>query len=177
MALKNKISLTNMYSYLEYKVLTVLEKLAPNEENLRPVELKGFAFPPDFYLSNGLKEFELEGPTVVETKETLSFTALKSFEALFETQSQNGYNLLVVFSGKTLSKVPPTQIKNGKKMVFESFADLNKKAKARVKTEEDYYFDNAKKTDWKDVRNDIIEEASTIVNQNNDIGFVSAKRI
>lgn len=174
MALKNKMSLTNMYSYLEYKVLTVLEKLAPNEENLRPVELKGFAFPPDFYLSNGLKEFELEGPTVVETKETLSFTALKSFEALFETQSQNGYNLLVVFSGKTLSKVPPTQIKNGKKMVFESFADLNKKAKARVKTEEDYYFDNAKKTDWKDVRNDIIEEASTIVNQNNNVLFLGA---
>lgn len=174
MALKNKISLTNIFSYLEYKVLTVLEKLAPNEKNLRPVELKGFAFPPDFYLSNGLQEVGLEGPTVVETKETLSFSALKSFEALFETQSQNGYNLLVVFSEKTLSKVPSIQTRNGRNLVFESFADLKKIAKARVKSEEDYYFENAKKTDWRDLRDDIIDEASTIANQKNNVLFLGA---
>ena len=168
------LSLRNMDNYQEYQVLTVLQKLAPDEKNLRPEELEGFTFPPDFYLSKGLAELDLEGPTVVETKSTLSFSALKSFEALFETQSLNGYNLLVVFSEKTLSKVPPTQSKNGKKMVFVSFADLKRIAKARIKTEEDYYFDNAKKTDWKDLRNEIIDEAVNVVSQGNNVLFLGA---
>lgn len=41
-------SLSNVYTYQEYQVQTVLEKLSPDENNLRPVELDGFAFPPDF---------------------------------------------------------------------------------------------------------------------------------
>ena len=169
-----KLSFANICSYQEYQVLTVLHKLAPNEKNLRPDELEGFAYPPDFYLSEGLSELDLVGPTAVETKMTLSFSALKNFETYFETHSQNGYNLLVVFSEITLSKVPPTKTNNGKKMVFLSFADLKMIANARLKSEENYYLDNAKKADWKDLRNNIIEEAKNVVNQGNNVLFLGA---
>lgn len=170
----DKLSLNNIYSYHEYQVLKVLEKLCPGEENLRPDGLDGFDIMPDFYLSRGLEELELVGPTVVETKATLSISALKTFDNFFETVSTKGYNLLVVFAEKTLSKIPAEKVSNGKKMVFTSFADLKKIAKARIKTEEDYYFDNAKKTDWKDLRNEIMEEAANVVSQNNTVLFLGA---
>ena len=171
----DRLSLKYIYDYDEYQVLTVLEKLAPDEANLRPEELDGFAFPPDFYLSKGLKEYELEGPTVVKTKSTLSFSSLKSFESYFETHSRNGYNLLVVFFKTTLSRIPPVKTINDKKMVFVAFSELKKKSKARsIKSEEDYYFDNAKKKDWKDIRKEIMDEASSVVTQCNNVLFLGA---
>lgn len=170
----DNLSLNNIYSYHEYQVLKVLEKLCPDEENLRPEDLDGFDVMPDFYLSRGLEEFGLVGPTVVETKSTLSFSALKTFDNFFEEVSNKGYNLLIVFSEKTLSKTPATKENNGKKMVFTSFADLKRLTKARIKTEEDYYFENAKKTDWKDLRNEIMEEAAKVVGQNNNVLFLGA---
>lgn len=167
-------SLSNVYTYQEYQVQTVLEKLSPDETNLRPVELDGFAFPPDFYLAKGIVELGLEGPTVVEIKSTLSFSALKSFETYFVTQSQNGYNLLVVFFEKTLSKVPNLKICNDRKMLFVPFSELKRISKARIKTEEEFYYDNTRNKDWKDIRKDLIEEAEQIVAQDNNVLFLGA---
>ena len=59
-------------------------------------------------------------------------------------------------------------------MVFVTYSELKKKAKARIKTEDEYYLENAKKTDWKDLRRDIIEEASMVVNQGNNALFLGA---
>ena len=171
---KIKLSLSNIYSYEEYQVLCVLEKLAPGEEDLRPQVLKGFAYPPDFYISKGIESLGLIGETVVETKHTLSFSALKYMEAYFGTHSQNGYNLMVVFFKNTLSNIPSPKTLNGKQMIFVPFDDLKKMAKVRFLTEEKYYLDNAKKTDWKDLRCDIVKEASDIVSQGNNVLFLGA---
>lgn len=171
---KIKLPLLNLYSYEDYQVLCVLEKLAPGEENLRPQELEGFAYPPDFYVSKGIESLGLRGETVVETKPTLSFPTLKSLESFFDTHSQNGYNVLVVFFKKTLSNIPSPISLNGKQMIFVPFSELKKKAKARLKTEEEYYFGNAKKTDWKNLRSDIVEDASNIVSQGNNVLFLGA---
>ena len=168
------LSLRNMFSYEEYQVYSVLEKLVPEEKNLRPEELNGFVLPPDFYVENGIEALGLEGQTVVETKPTLSFSALKAMESFFDTHSRNGYNVLVVYFKMTLSKQPAIYEQEGKKMMFVSYSDLKKKTKARIKTEDEYYFENAKKTDWKDLRKDIIEEASMVVNQGNNALFLGA---
>ena len=168
------LSLRNMYSYEEYQVYSMLEKLVPEEKNLRPEELKGFILPPDFYVKNGIKAFGLDGPTVVEVKPTLSFSALKAMESFFDTHSYNGYNVLVVYFKITLSKQPSIYEQESKKMMFVPYSELKKKAKARIKTEDEYYLENAKKTDWKDIRRDIIEEASNVVNQGNNALFLGA---
>lgn len=169
-----KLTLSNLYSYEEYQVLCVLEKLAPNEKDFNPQDLKGFVYPPDFYVSKGIESLGLIGETVVETKPTLSFSALKSMESYFDIHSRNGYNVLVVFFKKTLSNIPSPKTLHGKQIIFVPFSDLKKKAKARFKTEEEYYLGNAKKTDWKDLRNDIVEDASNIVSQGNNVLFFGA---
>lgn len=171
-----KLPFSSLFRYEEYQVFTVLKKLAPSEENLRPEKLNGFIVPPDFYVSKGIDSLELIGETVVETKSTLSFSSLKSMESYFDAHSLNGYNVLVVFFKKTLSNIPSPKYQNGRQMMFISFEDLRKKAKGRlnIKNEEEYYFGNAKKEDWKDLRNEIIEEASGIVSQRNNVLFLGA---
>lgn len=171
-----KIPLSNIYNYEEYQVLTVLEKLAPDEENIRPEQLKGFAVPPDFYVSKGIEVLDLKGKTVVETKQTLSFSAMKYMESYFNTHVANGYNVLVVFFEKTLSDIPDVKDINGRKMKFISFEELKKKAKIRhhLQTEEEYYLNKAKKRDWKDIRDDIIEEAVKVIFESNNVLFLGS---
>lgn len=171
-----RLLLQKIYTYEEYQVQTVLEKLAPGEENLRPKELKGFAIPPDFYVSKGIEVLDLKGETVVETKPTLSFSAMKSMESYFYTHSLEGYNVLVVFFETTLSETPATKNNNDRQLIFISFADLRKKVKGRIsfKREEEYYFGKTKKVDWKDIRKDIIDEASDVVSQQNNVLFLGA---
>ena len=168
------LSLKNMFSYEEYQVYSMLEKLVPDEKNLRSEKLNGFVLPPDFYAEEGIEALGLVGPTVVEVKPTLSFSALKAMESFFDTHSLNGYNVLVVYFKITLSKQPAIYEQEGKKMVFVTYSELKKKAKARIKTEDEYYLENAKKTDWKDLRKDIIEDASKVVNQGNNALFLGA---
>ena len=170
------LSLQNIYTYEEYQVQTILEKLAPDEENLRPEELKGFTIPPNFYVSKGIDVLDLKGEIVVETKPTLSFSAMKSMESYFNTHSLEGYNVLVVFFETTLSETPSTKNNNGRKLIFISFEDLRKKVKGRIsfKREEEYYLDKTKKADWKDIRKDIIDEASDVVSQQNNVLFLGA---
>ncbi len=171
-----RIPLSSMDSYEEYQVLTVLEKLAPGEGNLRPEELKGFVVPPDFYISKGIEVLDLIGETVVETKQTLSFSAMKSMESYFNTHAINGYNVLVIFFENTLSDIPDIKNVNGRKMLFISFDELRKKAKVRLnlQTEEAYYLGKAKKRVWKVIRDDIIEEAAKVVSENNNVLFLGA---
>lgn len=139
------LSLRNIYSYEEYKVQLVLEKLTTTDQNIRPETVPGMLVPPDFFLKDGISVLGLDGPTLVEVKGTLSYSAMKAMESYFETHSPNGYNVLVVFFKRTISKIPSPKEIDGKRLVYIPFSDLKSKAKARIKQEEDYYFDNAKK--------------------------------
>lgn len=168
------LSLSNIYSYEEYQVQLVLEKLTAPGQNLRPEAVSGLLIPPDFFLEKGISELGLEGPTLVEVKGTLSYSAMKAMESYFETHLQNGYNVLVVFFKKTISKTPSSKYIDGKRLIYIPFSDLKSKAKARIKQEDDYYFDNAKKNDWKDLRKEIIEEAADVVKQGNNVLFLGA---
>lgn len=123
----DKLSTSYSYSYEEYQVQTVLEKLVPNEENLRPSEVDGFLLPPDFYVRNGISQIKLDGETIVEVKAALSISSLKLVESLFDTQSQNGYNLLVVYFNSSLSEKPDEKTANGKKLLFYSFDNTSLK--------------------------------------------------
>lgn len=152
----------------------VLEKLTSAEPNLRPEKVVGLLLPPDFYVEKGIKAFELEGPTLVEVKATLTFSGMKAMESYFDTHSQNGYNVLVVFFKKTVSKVPASKIIDGKRLVYIPFSELKSKAKTRIKAEDDYYFDYAKKKDWKDLRKEVIDEAAEVVRQGNNVLFLGA---
>lgn len=168
------LSLRNIYNYEEYQVRLVLEKLTSIDQNIRPEVVPGMLMPPDFFLKEGLSELGLEGPILVEVKSTLSYSAMKAMEGYFETHSQNGYNVLVVFFKRTISKTPSPKEFDGKRLVYIPFSELKSKAKARIKKEDDYYYDNAKKKDWKDLRNDIIEEATDVVKQGNIVLFLGA---
>lgn len=168
--------LSGINSYEDYLVLTVLEKLAPDEENLRPKELKGFSVPPDFFISKGIEVLNLKGKTVVEIKQTLSFSAMKYMESYFNTHVADGYNVLVIFFDNSLSDIPDVKNINGRKMIFISFEELKKKTKGRInfQTEEEYYLGKAKKQPWKDIRDNIIEEAANIVSESNNVLFLGA---
>lgn len=168
------LSQRNIYDYEEYQVQLVLEKLTEGEEDIRPEEVAGLLVPSDFYVANGIETLGLEGPTLIEVKATLSFSAMKAMESYFDTHSQNRYNVLVVFFKKTISKIPTPKVIDGKRLVYVPFSELKNKAKTRIKSEDDYYFEHAKKTDWKDVRREIIEEASAIVKQGNNVMFLGA---
>lgn len=169
------LSLRNIYNYEEYQVQLVLEKLTSINQDIRPEAVDGMLMPPDFFLKEGVSELGLEGPTLVEVKGTLSYSAMKAMEGYFETHSQNGYNVLVVFFKRTISKTPSPKEIDGKRLVYIPFSELKSKAKnARIKKEDDYYYDNAKKKDWKDLRNDIIEEAADVVKQGNIVLFLGA---
>ena len=170
----DKLSTSYSYSYEEYQVQTVLEKLVTNEENLRPSEVDGFLFPPDFYVRNGIPQIKLDGETVVEVKAALSISSLKLVESLFDTQSQNGYNLLVVYFNSSLSEKPDEKTANGKKLLFYSFDELKRIAKVRIKTEEDYYLDKGKNLDWKNAREKHIAKAKEFVTQGNVALFLGA---
>lgn len=169
------LSLSNIYSYEEYQVQLVLEKLTTTDQNIRPETVPGMLVPPDFFLKDGISVLGLEGPTLVEVKRTLSFSAMKAMESYFETHSQHRYNVLVVFFKKTISETPLPKKIAGKWLNFILFKDLKKKVKnTKIKQEEDYYFDNAKKTDWKNLRKEIIEDASEVVKQGNNVLFLGA---
>ena len=77
----DKLSTSYSYSYEEYQVQTVLEKLVPNEENLRPGEVDGSLLPQDFYVRNGIPQIKLDGETVVEVKAALSISSLTWWNA------------------------------------------------------------------------------------------------
>lgn len=170
----DNFALLNNYSYEEYQVKTVLEKLVSDEENLRPKEVDGFLLPPDFYVRNGILQLKLDGKTVVEVKKTLSIASLKAIESLFDTQSQNGYNLLVVYFNLSLSNKPDGKISNGKKLLLYSFDELKRIAKVRIKSEEDYYIDKSKNLDWTKAREKHIAKAKEIVKQGNVAMFLGA---
>lgn len=170
----DKLSTSYSYSYEEYQVQTVLEKLVPNEENLRPGEVDGSLLPHDFYVRNGIPQIKLDGETVVEVKAALSISSLKLVESLFDTQSQNGYNLLVVYFNSSLSEKPDEKTANGKKLLFYSFDELKRIAKVRIKSEEDYYLDKGKNLDWKNAREKHIAKAKEIVTQGNVALFLGA---
>ena len=169
------LSLRSINNYEEYQVQLVLEKLTSINQDIRPEAVDGMLMPPDFFLKEGVSELGLEGPTLVEVKGTLSYSAMKAMEGYFETHSQNGYNVLVVFFKRTISKTPSPKEIDGKRLVYIPFSELKSKAKnARIKQENDYYFDNAKKNDWKYLRDDIIEEAAEVVKQGNNVLFLGA---
>lgn len=170
----DNFALLNNYSYEEYQVKTVLEKLVSDEENLRPKEVDGFLLPPDFYVRNGIPQLKLDGKTVVEVKKTLSIASLKAIESLFDTQSQNGYNLLVVYFNLSLSNKPDGKTSNGKKLLLYSFDELKRIAKVRIKSEEDYYIDKGKNLDWTKAREKHIAKAKEIVKQGNVAMFLGA---
>ena len=155
----DNLALLNNYSYEEYQVKTVLEKLVSDEENLCHEEVEGFLLPPDFYVRNGIPQLKLDGKTVVEVKKTLSISSLKAIESLFDTQSQNGYNLLVVYFNLSLSNKPDGKTSNGKKLLLYSFDELKRIAKVRIKSEEDYYIDKGKNLDWTKAREKHIAKA------------------
>lgn len=104
----------------------------------------------------------------------MSISSLKVVESLFDTQSQNGYNLLVVYFNSSLSEKPAEKTANGKKLLFYSFDELKRIAKVRIKSEEDYYLDKAKNLDWKKARENHISKAKEIVKQGNVALFLGA---
>lgn len=171
----NKLPLSNIYSYEEYKVQAVLEKFVSKEKNL-PSELNKLEFQPDFYISKDIPQLKLKGETVVEVKVILSISSLRKMESYFDVLSSNGYNLLVVYFNLSLSEIPENKSSNGRDLLFFSYNDLKKQIKKRVKvkSEENYYLNNTKNNDWKEVRKSHINEASEIVKQGNVALFLGA---
>ena len=166
-------TLSPIYSFEEFLAESVLKKLAPDLE--RPEEVDGLLIPPDFFTKKGFETLELNGATLVEVKKKLSHAAVKEMESYFQTHSLNGYNVLVVFFDKSLVEIPKLEDIENKRIVFADFEELKKKAKiSKMMTEEEFYLENAKKKDWKEIREEIIDEARKLVDDGNNMLFLGA---
>lgn len=168
---------SNLYSYEEYQVQIVLERLVSNENVLRPDKVDGFLSKADFFVRNGIPKIDLVGDTVVEVKAALSISSLKLVEFMFNEQAQKGNNLLVVYFNSSLSGKPNKKTANGKNLLFYSFDELKRIAKVHIKcikSEEDYYLDEGKKFDWTHAREKHIDKAKDIVKQGNVALFLGA---
>ena len=134
-------------------------------------DVKGFVYPPDLFAPDGIPSLELTGPTVIETKKTLSYATVKEMDAMYETHGAN-YNIVVVFFDSTITNVPKENRDLGKSLVYISFDSLNNTRRA-VKKRQAYMAEKAKK-DWKEEREDIIRKAKEAVEQDNNVLFLGA---
>lgn len=134
-------------------------------------DVKGFVYPPDLFAPDGIPSLELTGPTVIETKKTLSYATVKEMDAMYETHGAN-FNIVVVYFDTTITNVPKENRNLGKSLLYISFDSLNNTRRA-VKKPQAYMAEKAKK-DWKEEREDIIRKAKEAVEQDNNVLFLGA---
>ena len=166
------------FGKLTYEEFCVYEALSKNSKNTKvpfksDVMVDGFAWPPDIYAPEGIPSLEIAGETVIEVKNNLSYAILNRFQNYIETHIGN-YNIVVVYFNKTLSSVPEPFERNGKKVMYVSFTELLGGRNITTKSEEKFYSEKVKKTDWKKEREDVIEKAKIAVQQLNNVLFLGA---
>lgn len=167
----DKVELLPYESYLVQEVLKKYKEKDDVELSCMPL-LDGLSFQPDFYAPEGLPSLNLEGKTLVEVKQQLTFASLKSIKYLFE-KCKNEYNLLVVYFRLNLTSVPDSIEYKGHVCKFIAYEDLKGKKKT-AEAREKYYLNRGQKKDWKEKRNAIIQEAKEVVGKGNCVLFLGA---
>lgn len=163
---------------LSYEEFCVYKALSKNPKNAK-VSFKakamddGFAWLPDISAPEGIPSLGIADKTVIDVKNNLSYAILNKFQNYIETHIGH-YNIVVVYFSTTLSSVPEPSEKNGKKVMYVSFAELQGNRKITMKPEEKFYSEKVKKTDWKKERKDVIERAKIAAQQLNNVLFLGA---
>lgn len=159
--------------FFTYEAFCVAELLA-ERDNITikgMADVKGFAYPPDLYAPDGIPSLELDGPTVIDVKKTLSYSTVNGMTDMYEKHGAN-YNIVVVYYESTVSNIPKEAQTQGKKLLYISFESLNNTRRA-VKKPQAYIAEKAKR-DWKDEREEILRKAKEMVAQDNNVLFLGA---
>ena len=163
-----------IFTYEEYRVYELLK----SKDN--SIKISGQRFgkeisPFDLEASDGIPSLGLSGKTGVEVKTNLSFATIKEISVLFDERGAE-YNILVVYFDSSVSNIPSTiSNSSGRSIVYKSYHELKKEYKKRKDTDRsDYYVEKAKKGDWRQVRDNLIEEAKEIVTQGSNVLFLGA---
>lgn len=159
--------------YEDYLVYEVLKKCKENAKvEFRSRLSDDLPYVPDIFAPDGIPSLNIEGPTLIEVKVRLSYSSIKSTD-YFLGQCMNEYNVLVVYFSSSLNSTPKEITKEGHVFKYVSYQVLKgtrKNPEAKVK----YYLNLAKKKDWKDERDTLVEEAKRVVEQGNCVLFLGA---
>lgn len=170
----NRLSLENVGIY-SFEIFCVAELLREKDHITfeGSANVDGFPFSPDLYSEIGIPSLELEGPTIIEIKKTLSYATVQEVQALYDMHRYK-YNIVVIYFDSTVTNIPKDTEQNTheKKLLYISFDTLNNK-KRSVKKQKAFFAKRAER-DWKEERRDIIKKAQEMIAQENNILFLGA---
>lgn len=169
-----KISDTDFFTkYENYLVYEVLKKCKENAKaEFRSRLSDNLPYIPDVFAPDGIPSLNIDGPTLIEVKVRLSYSSIKSID-YFLGQCMDKYNVLVVYFNASLTSIPKEITKDGHVLKYISYQKL-KGQKKDAEAKDKYYLNLAKKKDWKDERDALVEEAKRIAEQGNCVLFLGA---
>lgn len=163
-----------------YEVHLVYKILSKNKENKsvaieRQPKMADFFNRPDLYAPNGIPSLKIEGKTLIEVKNTLSYASLQNIRVAFNLHKDT-YNFVVVYFKSRLSPVPKDINDTEHICKFLSYEEIikGKKVEKGQAAKDFYYLGLSKTKDWKCNRDDLIDEAKSIVEQGNCVLFLGA---
>lgn len=172
----DKIELSDADFFSKYEDYLVWDALNKCKENVK-VEFRSrlsddLPYVPDIFAPDGIPSLNIEGPTLIEVKVRLSYSSLKSID-YFLGECMDSYNVLVVYFNASLTSIPKDITREGHIFKYVSYQVL-KGTRKNSETKDKYYLNLAKKKDWKDERDALVEEAKRVVEQGNSVLFLGA---
>ena len=129
----------------------------------------------DIFAPEGIPSLDIKGATLIEIKSMLSYSALNSVISYFESKKEfyNSYNYVVVYFKKGVSNLQEISSSN-ERIRFISIQELKGKVKFNNVDASAFNSDLDKNKNWRNVREQILEKACTIVSHGNNVLFLGA---
>ena len=129
----------------------------------------------DILAPEGIPSLDINGATLIEVKSMLSYSALNSVISYFESRNElkTSYNYVVVYFKKGVSNLQEASLSN-ERIRFVSIQELKGRIKSSNIDADAFNSDLDKSKHWRDVREQILETACTVVSQGNNVLFLGA---